>query len=99
MESALYRIIEESVTNARRHSGTDRIRIRLMYRDGRVLVEIEDQGGGFDPQAVSQSHFGLEGIRQRARLFGGSAVVDAAPGRGTSIRVDLPCLPDAPESQ
>lgn len=90
LEATIYRIVQEGITNVRRHSQSDRAEIRLTQVDGRIHIEIQDWGIGFDPAAVSQNRFGLQGIRERARLLRGRAVIDSAPGRGTRIFVDLP---------
>ena len=92
LEIAVYRIIQEAVTNAQRHSHSEQVRVGLVQRDGRVRVEVEDWGVGFDPQRIDPSRYGLEGIRQRAHVFGGEATIDSAPGRGTRIVVELPLV-------
>jgi len=61
---------------------------------GHVSLVVSDDGVGFDPRLVPQDRFGLEGIRQRARLCGSEAEITSAPGKGTTIRVILP-LTDA----
>jgi signal transduction histidine kinase len=55
-----------------------------------VIVEIEDDGRGFDPAAVTTGHFGLESMRSRAEEIGADLDISSAPGRGTVIRVELP---------
>jgi signal transduction histidine kinase len=57
-----------------------------------VRVEIQDQGHGFDPAMVQPNRFGLQGIRQRAELFGGTLNLITAPGQGTWVVVDLPLV-------
>jgi len=96
LEAVIFRIVQESLTNACRHSQTDKIRVKLVEHDDGVRVEVRDWGVGFDPEQVEQNRFGLQGIRERARLFGGRATIDAAPGRGTRIAVELPLLEEAP---
>ena len=64
-----------------------------MQRGDRVRIEIRDWGVGFDPKAVPKNHFGLEGIRQRARLLGGKCSIRSKPGKGTRIIVELPVVP------
>jgi len=59
-------------------------RLRQMLR-----IVVQDWGVGFDPERVEPDHFGLEGIRERARLFGGRATIYASPGQGTRIVVEL----------
>ncbi len=90
VEGALFRIVQEALTNVKRHSQSDSASVEMIHKDGRLRVEIRDRGVGFDPDAVSSERFGLRGIRERARLFGGQATIDSAPGDGTRITVELP---------
>ncbi|MGI6417672.1 MAG: sensor histidine kinase [Thermoguttaceae bacterium] len=90
VEHAVYRIIQEALTNARRHSRSEKIRLELFQDSSRLRISVEDRGVGFDPNRVSGSHFGLAGIRERAKLIGGRAVIDSAPGKGTRIVVEVP---------
>ena len=93
LEGTVFRIAQEALNNVRRHSGSNSVEIRLTHRSDTLLLEIRDHGVGFDPDRVPTDRFGLRGIRERARLFGGKAVIDAAPGRGTRVRVELPMRP------
>ena len=93
LEIAIFRVVQESLTNACRHSQSDKVRIELGRTDDRAYVEVRDWGIGFDPAQVTSGHYGLQGIRERAQVLGGSAVIDATAGEGTRIRVDLPLLP------
>jgi PAS domain S-box-containing protein len=88
-ENSLFRIIQESLTNAQRYSGSDRVEVRLVQEDDHVALEIQDWGEGFDPDQVERKCFGLKGIRERANLMGGSATIESAPGEGTRVRVDV----------
>ena len=92
LENAIYRIAQEALTNACKHSQSKRIWVSLLQRDDRLRVEIRDWGVGFDPKAVPKGHFGLEGIRQRARLLGGKCSIRSMAGKGTRIRVELPVV-------
>jgi signal transduction histidine kinase len=92
LETALFRIIQEGLANALRHSRSDRVRIGLVQRGDKIRLEIADWGVGFDPAKVRRRRFGLTGIRERAGLFGGEAIIDSAPGRGTRITVELPVV-------
>ncbi len=92
LEVAIFRIIQESLNNARRHSGSDHVRVALQQCGSTVRIEIQDWGQGFDPSQVEADHFGLEGIRERAHLFGGQAYVESEPGGGTRILVVLPLV-------
>jgi PAS domain S-box-containing protein len=92
LETTVFRIVQESLSNVRRHSGSKRAKVSLTGNDDRLNLEVKDWGVGFDPEAVDETHFGLRGIRERARLLGGEAVVDTSLGHGTRIGVDLPLL-------
>lgn len=94
LEVAVFRIVQEAMANARQHSQSDRVRIELLERDETMRLEVRDWGVGFDPTQVTEHQFGLEGVRQRARLLGGHATVDSAPGRGTCVVVELPLVND-----
>jgi signal transduction histidine kinase len=90
MEAAVYRIVQEALHNVRRHSRAERAEIRLLRAGEGLRLEIEDWGIGFDPANVNEERFGLQGIRQRARLMQGRATIESAPGKGTRIAVDMP---------
>jgi signal transduction histidine kinase len=90
LEMSLLRILQEALTNVRRHSGSARVRVELVGEGGRLRAEIRDWGVGFDLASVGPGHFGLQEIRERARLLGGRATIDSAPGRGTRVTVILP---------
>jgi PAS domain S-box-containing protein len=92
LETAVFRIAQESLNNAARHSQSDKVHVELREKGGHVELVVRDSGVGFHPGEVAENHFGLRGIRERARLFGGRAMVDAAPGRGTCVSVELPIL-------
>lgn len=90
LERGIYRIVQEAITNIRRHSKSDRAEIRLVQVCDRIQLEIRDWGVGFAPAMVKEKRFGLQGIRERARLLEGRAVIESAPGEGTRVFVDLP---------
>ncbi len=92
LETTLFRIVQEGLANALRHSDSYKVRITLNQEDGRIRTAIEDWGGGFDPRKVADDRFGLQGIHQRAKVFGGEATIDSAPGKGTRIVVELPLV-------
>ena len=79
---AVFRIIQEALRNARRHSHSDRIEIALTQTGGTVLARIQDWGCGFDTSVVKPDHFGLEGMRERARLFGGTVTIQRCREKG-----------------
>ena len=92
LETTIFRIIQESLANACRHSHSDKIRVGVTQVGKRIRIEVEDAGVGFDLEKVDPARFGLLGIRERARLFGGSAIIDSVPSHGTRIAVDLPVV-------
>ncbi len=99
LENAVFRIVQESLTNARRHSQTKKIYVELGRTDDRVQLVVRDWGIGFNPAHVSTAGFGVKGIRERARLLGGTAAFDTAPGKGTTVVVELPLLLRTSDSQ
>jgi signal transduction histidine kinase len=92
LENAIFRIVHESLTNALRHSWSERVQVVLRDDEDSVEIEIRDWGIGFVLQQIPSGCFGLEGIQERARLLGGTAEIDSQPGRGTSVRVRLPLI-------
>lgn len=90
METAVFRIVQESLTNARKHARPATATVDLIRTDGLLRIRVWDDGTGFEPQTVPLDRFGLEGIRQRARLFGGEARIVSSPGNGTTVEVTLP---------
>ena len=92
LESAIFRIVQESLTNAQKHSRSPRIRIVLEHDSHSVRLDIQDWGIGFAPSGVLEDRHGLRGIRQRVALLGGNVTIDSQPGKGTKIAVDLPIL-------
>lgn len=87
----LFRVLQESLANGFRHGGGCAQRIALTGSDGQVSVEVADDGKGFDPNALkADGHFGLDWMRERVELLGGSFEVRSAIGRGTVVRVSLP---------
>ena len=94
VEVQLLRIIQEALTNARKHSEAKQAWIRFEPQAESVVVTIEDDGRGFDPASVNpdgQQNFGLQTMRERAEGVGGSVQVSSQPGQGTKIVVRLPC--------
>ena len=91
----VYRLLQESLANSRRHAPGETPRIRVWRESDQVLLEVVDQGDGFDPQAVTQSgRLGLTFMQERVRLLGGTFELETAPGRGTRICARLPLSAD-----
>jgi len=94
LETAIFRIVQESLSNVRKHAEAGRATVEVSREADLVRIRVSDDGRGFDPKAVPEDRFGLEGIRQRARLFGGEPRIEAAAGRGCTIEVALPVPAD-----
>ena len=86
----LFRIVQESLTNVRRHARATRVDIALATDGQHYVLEVRDNGCGFDPRQPKRQSFGLVGIRERALKLDGSADIDSAPGRGTRLCVRFP---------
>lgn len=91
LEVMLFRALQELLGNAARHSQATQVKVMLDMGDDRVRVSVDDNGRGFDPEAVQQgSSLGLKLIRERAEMLGGNFEVDSAIGRGTRISFAVP---------
>jgi signal transduction histidine kinase len=91
---AAYRIVQESLTNVRRHAGPASTRVAVRFDDGALEVEVANAAGRPDPGAGRGSGHGLIGMRERARLYGGTLHAAPAPDGGFLVRARLP-LEDA----
>jgi signal transduction histidine kinase len=89
-ETQVLGIVREALANVVKHAGADVARIRVETRQGRVVVEIRDDGHGFDVAARHPGHFGLESMRSRAAEIGGLLTISSTPGEGTVVRVEAP---------
>jgi signal transduction histidine kinase len=90
VETTLYRIVQEAVTNVAKHAGAERLSITLMRKDGAVVAIVEDDGKGFDPDSARSDGLGLVGMRERLALVGGTLRIEAAAGAGTTIAAEVP---------
>lgn len=88
-ETAMYRIVQEALTNARRHGGAKRATVEVHDRDGAVYLTVRDDGDGFDP-AARTAGFGLLGMGERTELLHGTLDVHSVPGQGTTVTAMLP---------
>lgn len=89
-ETALYRIVQEALTNVLKHAEATRVTVRLRRVDRFVEVVVQDDGAGFDPQDVRDGGLGLVGMRERVALLGGRMAVDSSQGAGTMLRAEVP---------
>jgi signal transduction histidine kinase len=89
--AVVYRTIREALSNVRRHARADHAVVRVEREPGGgTLLEVVDDGVGFDPSAVAGDHMGLRLLRDLAIGAGGQLALDSAPGRGTTVRLVLP---------
>jgi signal transduction histidine kinase len=88
-ETALYRVAQEAIGNALRHAGARHVTVCLYRRQRSVVLEVSDDGSGFDPRAP-QPGLGLTSMRERARSVGGKLTISSAPGSGTKVRATVP---------
>ena len=91
VETALYRIVQEALTNVVRHAKATRADVLLERQGDRVITIVEDDGVGFDlAAAMRNGRLGLVGVQERAEMLGGALVVESAPGAGTTLFVEVP---------
>jgi signal transduction histidine kinase len=95
VELALYRIGQEALNNVARHAGAQNVWIDIAYSDSSVSLTVRDDGAGFDPAEAARSGsaqggLGLAGMQERVALVDGSVTIDSAPGRGTTVRAEVP---------
>jgi signal transduction histidine kinase len=100
LESTLYRITQEALTNVARHANAKRVSILLERRPAQVSLILEDDGDGFDVAAAFHSFstngkLGLLGMRERVSLTGGALNIESKPGAGTTLFVRVPLAPAA----
>jgi PAS domain S-box-containing protein len=90
VETVLYRIVQEALTNVIHHAHANRVDVVLTERDNQLILIVEDDGVGFDPnEEIGTEHLGLFGIRERVEMINGKFVIESAPGRGTTLMVEV----------
>ena len=92
LESTIYRLVQESLSNIAKHARAERVKLRVTERDGSIEVTIEDDGVGFDP-GTSERGFGLVGMRERVSMVGGEMEIRSSPGQGATVHARLPTRP------
>jgi signal transduction histidine kinase len=88
LETTVYRLVQEALTNVAKHARASRVQVTVREADGEIAVEVRDDGAGFDPQAVDRG-FGLDGMRERVALAGGALSIESGEG-GTLLSAFLP---------
>ncbi len=93
MQMQIFRIVQEALTNARKHSNARQIQVKFEAEDGHVFVIICDDGNGFSPNTLEMvygQHFGLQFMQERASQLGGILQIQSTPGKGTEVVLELP---------
>ena len=91
IETVVYRVVQEALTNVTRHAGAATASITVIVADGRVRALVEDDGSGFKTDAApTRGHLGLKGMAERADLVGGTVELSSSPGSGTTVLLELP---------
>jgi two-component system, NarL family, sensor histidine kinase DevS len=90
VETTLYRIVQESLTNVAKHAGASRVSVLLVRRPRGVSAIVEDDGHGFDPQRETDTGMGLVGMRERLALLEGHLTIESGRGAGTSLVAEVP---------
>jgi signal transduction histidine kinase len=96
LEVALFRVAQEALANAGKHAGATRVGLTLSYMDDVVVLDVRDDGRGFDPGAVQTSTgsgFGLAAMETRIRRVSGTLAVESTPGEGTALSASVPAIP------
>jgi len=90
IQRTVYRLLQETLSNVRRHSGASSVRVRIEPTATGVRMETSDDGRGFDASQVGEGHFGLRGMQRRVEMMGGRFHLETSPGCGTRVTVELP---------
>jgi signal transduction histidine kinase len=90
IETALYRVAQEALTNVARHANAKHGSMIVELNAGDIIAVVEDDGRGFDASAPALGRMGLEGMRERATLVGGTFDIESIPGIGTTVIVSIP---------
>jgi signal transduction histidine kinase len=93
LETTLYRVVQEALSNVVKHAGAEHVSIVLAQRGSGVAATIDDDGQGFDESAIRPDALGLTGMRERLALVGGTLEIESAPGRGTTVAAHVPVSP------
>jgi PAS domain S-box-containing protein len=91
IKEALYRIAQEALHNTVKHAQAGRIELRLADQAGTIVLEVCDNGKGFNPAGSFPGHLGLRSMSERATQLGGTLQIESAPGRGTCVRAEITC--------
>jgi two-component system nitrate/nitrite sensor histidine kinase NarX len=92
----ILRIVQESLTNVRKHAHARTVSVTICQQNEELQVEISDDGRGFNPLAIKREewpHLGLQTMQERAEAVGGKFEIESTPGKGTKVRVSVPNAP------
>ncbi len=92
VKEGLYRIAQEALQNAVKHAQAKRLEVSLVCEPGTIILDIRDNGVGFDPRAEYPGHLGLRSMRERTQNLGGKLEIDSSPEHGTHIQASFPLL-------
>ncbi|HEX6704279.1 MAG TPA: PAS domain-containing protein [Albitalea sp.] len=101
VETTVFRVVQEALTNVRKHAGASRVGLIVERRLDELRVVVEDDGCGFDDASVVTAggrHLGLRSMTERARLVAGQLEIESVPGRGTTVYLVIPVVPDVDEA-
>lgn len=90
VETALYRIVQEALTNVAKHAGASRVSVVVTRREGAVMAVVEDDGRGFEAGGASEGGLGLVGMKERVGLLGGRLAIESTEGAGTTVVAEVP---------
>lgn len=101
LEIALFRMVQEAITNIRKHAGANRVLVKMEDNGRSLTLVVKDDGSGFDVgKAAHQSEsYGIIGMKERVDLLGGEVVIDSSPGQGTQVIITVPLEGDANDGQ
>ena len=88
--TVVYRVVQEALTNVARHAEASTASVAVTVASGRLRAVVEDDGLGFDPERPVDGHLGLQGMKERAELIGGTVRVFSSPGSRTTVVLDVP---------
>ena len=89
LENTVYRVVQEALNNVAKHARAEEVRLRVADSDGRIEIEVADDGTGFDPRETHRG-FGLLGMRERLATASGRLEIESVPGEGTTLRAVVP---------
>jgi two-component system, NarL family, sensor histidine kinase DevS len=92
VETALYRIVQEALTNVVKHAGATHVSVVLTRKGDTVAAVVEDDGQGFDSDTTREEGLGLAGMRERVEIVGGRLRIESAPGSGTTLAAEVPAV-------